>query len=543
MEEDRAKKIAAEVLESCRNQTYFQLRYLEHAIFYLRLEERENTTAGSDGRKFYYGVDHLLHRYLQSPDAVNCDFLHTVFHCLYQHPLQAKAYDRRYWDLAADIAVTDVLTELLLPQMICEIPAQCLAVIGRLKQKVPLMSAPHIARYLMMEEKSIEKNFGLRYEKLQELFARDEHTFWKYREMPDKESPQKTSKIQKQQNTNKPRKTQSSQKAQTKQEPQGQQVPQEMQKQQEQQTLQNMQELQGKKNSQEQQAQQTRQILQTPQTPQTLSDERLEDEYLEEIKEIGNAAESMSSGAEADDQLREDWSEIAENVMLSAQSFAKTQGDLPGCMVQTLQRLTRETYDYTDFLKKFAVLEESMKLNQDEFDYLYYLYGLNQLGRIALIEPLEYKEEYLIRDFVIAIDTSGSCSGELVQRFLNKTYNILKSTESFTRKVVIHVIQCDCVIQDDTVIESLDDLESYTKNLELKGLGGTDFRPVFAYVDELCTNHEFRDLRGLIYFTDGYGIFPGQPPKYKTAFVFLNREDQVRVPPWAMRMYLDGADV
>ncbi|MCD7885339.1 MAG: VWA-like domain-containing protein [Lachnospiraceae bacterium] len=480
MEEDKAKRIAAEVLESCRNQTYFQLRYLEHAIFYLKLEERENITAGSDGRKFYYGADYLLRRYLQSPDAVSCDFLHTVFHCLYQHPLQAKAYDQRYWDLAADIAVTDVLTELLLPQMICEIPAQCLAVTGRLKQKVPLMSAPHIARYLMMEEKNIEKNLGLRYEKLQELFARDEHTFWKYREMPDKESQQKTSKLQK---------------------------------------------------------------PGISQNPQNFSDERMEDECLEEIKEIGNAAESMGSGAESDDQLREDWNEIAENVMLSAQSFAKTQGDLPGCMVQTLQRLTRETYDYTDFLKKFAVLEENMKLNQDEFDYLYYLYGLNQLGRIALIEPLEYKEEYLIRDFVIAIDTSGSCSGELVQRFLNKTYNILKSTESFTRKVMIHVIQCDCVIQDDTVIESLDDLESYTKNLELKGLGGTDFRPVFAYVDELCTNHEFRDLRGLIYFTDGYGIFPGQPPKYKTAFVFLNREDQVWVPPWAMRMYLDGENV
>ena len=36
-----------------------------------------------------------------------------------------------------------------------------------------------------------------------------------------------------------------------------------------------------------------------------------------------------------------------------------------------------------------------------------------------------------IREFVIAIDTSGSVAGETVQRFVQKTYTILKSTESF----------------------------------------------------------------------------------------------------------------
>lgn len=39
---------------------------------------------------------------------------------------------------------------------------------------------------------------------------------------------------------------------------------------------------------------------------------------------------------------------------------------------------------------------------------------------MLLIEPLEYKEDKVIKDFVIAIDTSGSCAGELVKKFLNK---------------------------------------------------------------------------------------------------------------------------
>ena len=75
--------------------------------------------------------------------------------------------------------------------------------------------------------------------------------------------------------------------------------------------------------------------------------------------------------------------------------------------------------------------------------------------------------------------------------------------------------------------------------MELKGGGGTDFRPAFVYVDELRGSGEFKRLCGMLYFTDGYGTFPERPPDYKTAFVFVEREDAVRVPPWAMCIYLD----
>lgn len=54
--------------------------------------------------------------------------------------------------------------------------------------------------------------------------------------------------------------------------------------------------------------------------------------------------------------------------------------------------------------------------------------------------------------------------------------------------------------------------------MKIKGLGGTDFRPVFRRVDEMIHNKEFINLKGLIYFTDGYGVFPERMPTYKTAF-------------------------
>ena len=61
-----------------------------------------------------------------------------------------------------------------------------------------------------------------------------------------------------------------------------------------------------------------------------------------------------------------------------------------------------------------------------------------------------------------------------------------------------------------------------------------------AYVDELVRQGEFGDLRGLIYFTDGYGIFPGKMPAYKTAFVFLEEDYRdTDVPSWAIKLVLE----
>lgn len=150
---------------------------------------------------------------------------------------------------------------------------------------------------------------------------------------------------------------------------------------------------------------------------------------------------------------------------------------------------------------------------------------------MPLIEPLEYKEVKRIREFV-AIDTSGSVAGETVQRFVQKTYNILKSTESFFSKINLHIIQCDAAVQEDAKITSQEEFDEYLKTMQLRGLGGTNFRPVFAYVDKLIEQHEFQNLKGLIYFTDGWGTFPTQMPPYNTAFVFLQEEyNNLAVPP------------
>ena len=239
--------------------------------------------------------------------------------------------------------------------------------------------------------------------------------------------------------------------------------------------------------------------------------------------------------------LQQIWKNVAERVLVEAQAYTHSgRGEIAGSMLQNLKKLTRETYDYTQFLMKFASRrEERMQIDEDEFDYAFYTYGMKLYGKVPLIEPLEYKEKNLIREFLIAIDTSGSCQGEAVEGFLTKTYNILRQAQAFSARVNIHIVQCDACIQEDARISSQEELEEYISRLTLKGFGGTDFTPVFRYADQLLETGEIRRLDGLLYFTDGYGIFPARPPGYRTAFVFLDRTEEVRVPPWAMKVYLD----
>ncbi|MBR3819144.1 MAG: metallopeptidase [Clostridia bacterium] len=252
-----------------------------------------------------------------------------------------------------------------------------------------------------------------------------------------------------------------------------------------------------------------------------------------------------NSGNEASGQsLSEIWKDISEKMQTDLETFSKQQGDKAGGLMQNLNAVNREKYDYTAFLKKFAVLGEAMKINDDEFDYIFYTYGLKMYEKMPLIEPLEYKEVRRIKEFVIAIDTSGSVEGELVQTFVQKTYNILKSTESFFIKINLHIIQCDAEIQEHIKITTQDEFDTYLKTMKIRGLGGTDFRPVFEFTQKLIDEKEFTNLKGLIYFTDGYGTFPAQKPDFDSAFVFVDDEyNNPDVPPWAIKLVLQKDEI
>ncbi|MCR5136571.1 MAG: VWA-like domain-containing protein [Oscillospiraceae bacterium] len=243
-------------------------------------------------------------------------------------------------------------------------------------------------------------------------------------------------------------------------------------------------------------------------------------------------------------ETEQEWRSVADSIEADLETISREAGDAAAGLRRALRRLNREKRDYAAFLRKFAVRGEVMQLDPAEFDWIYYTYGLQLYGNMPLIEPLEYREDLRIRSFVIAVDTSGSISEELVHAFLQKTFNILKASESFFSRVDVRILQCDLQIQDEVRISSTSDLDAALKGLTLKGFGGTDFRPVFDYIERQRQAGELPQLRGLLYFTDGCGIFPQKAPGYDTAFVFLENEgNQYEVPPWAIRLTLEPEEI
>ena len=240
-------------------------------------------------------------------------------------------------------------------------------------------------------------------------------------------------------------------------------------------------------------------------------------------------------------QSRQDqkWQDLSEKTQTDLETVMSQQGAGGETVLEQVRVANREDVDYRAFLRRFAVPREVMAVDGDAFDYIFYTYGLQLYGNMPLVEPPETKEEKRIEDFVIAVDTSMSTSGALVREFLARTYAILRSTETFTRKVNIRILQCDDQVRADTVIHDLEELKTYMENFQLAGGSATDFRPVFAYVAQLQAQGEFTNLRGLVYFTDGMGIYPKKRPPYDTAFVLLEEPPlSVQMPPWAIRLVL-----
>ena len=234
------------------------------------------------------------------------------------------------------------------------------------------------------------------------------------------------------------------------------------------------------------------------------------------------------------------WTDRSEKTRTAMETVLAGQATGGGAILEQVKVAVREDVDYRAFLRRFAVQREVLAVDGDGFDYSYYTYGLQLYGNMPLVEYPETKEEKRIEDFVIAIDTSMSTNGELVRQFLACTYAILRSTETFTRKVNIYILQCDDQVRQETAIHDLEELRRYMEDFSLSGGSATDFRPVFTRVAELQRAGAFSNLRGLLYFTDGMGIFPQKRPPWDTAFVLLEEPPMaVKIPPWAIRLVVD----
>ena len=463
---NKAVKLAEDILRLSRNTLLVNLRFLDMALSMLSPHVVWESTLLTDGKELYYNPRHLLASYKAEKEMPVRNYLHVVMHCVFRHMFTGPSIYRTYWDLACDVAVECVISELGLSAAASSREKLQQDYLNELKGKLKTVTAEKVYSHLVQTQPKPTAVADLG-----KLFCADDHSIWYMT------SDEKAASL-------------------------------------------------------------------------GLSGNSTKDNN-DNSGSGGNGNENTEGGEEQNNDITESrqalieaWKGISERMQTDMETFSKQKGDAAGGMMQNLREVNREKYDYTAFLKKFAVMGEVMKINDDEFDYIFYTYGLKLYKKVPLVEPLEYKDAKRIREFVIAIDTSGSTSGELVQKFVQKTYNILKSTESFFSKINLHIIQCDAEIQEHVKITNQVEFDRYISAMEIHGLGGTDFRPVFTLVDKLIEQREFTNLKGLVYFTDGYGDFPARKPNYETAFVFVDDEyNNPNVPPWAIKLVLQKDEI
>jgi predicted metal-dependent peptidase len=424
---DKIENMANEVLRLAKDTITVRFRFFDSAIARIKHEFKYGINGFiSNGDIIYVDPVYLLKEYMEEQGIAVRMYLHVLLHLVFMHQFQYDKLNEKYWNMATDIAVENIILEMDFKPAALSRDMEERDRLMRLGKRVSKLTADMIYREFMIYSISndTEKDYI-------RLFTMDFHDKWK-------------------------------------------------------------------------------------QTGDSQSSELVISE--------------------------EEWRKITKRIQTELKSFSKGKGGSES-LDKNIDEAVRERYNYREILERFTVMGEQLSINDDEFDYVYYTYGLRTYGNLPLVEPLEYKEEKKIKEFVIAIDTSASCKGDIVKQFVEKTYEILMDQENFFHKINIHIVQCDAQIQSDTKITNEDEFKDFIENGKITGFGSTDFRPVFDYVDDLKDKGEFENLKGLIYFTDGYGIYPEHMPDYDVIFAFLEEdENRAPVPGWAIKVVLDNIE-
>ena len=533
--DERAVRLASAAIDECRTSLMMAFRYLDRALWKLPMKTAGISSAlASDGTTLYFNPLLVIVRYRQNNNELARDLLHTVLHCVFRHPFPTLRDYPSDWITTCDVIVESIALEMCAGRFACAGDARraelAESVSRRLGSLVPAklyraLQRAYDARYIggadaLTKAEAVE---------MEALFARDDAAPWRLEnevvtdqdDLTDRPDGAPAQEPHDDEAKDSPGTGNERDAGGGQTEAASDQAP----------------------NSADEGDQGSPDDGGASATDDAVQPDEAEPDDDAEEEGASEARAAGADGAETAEAERE-WGEIAQRMEVDMRTMSHSHGTQAGLFVTNLALANRRRIDYADFLRQFSTVAEDLRIDPDEFDYIFYTYGLELYGNRPLVEPLEYQEHKRVRDFVIALDTSGSCAGELVRTFVTRTFDILKEGELFGDAVNIHIVQCDAQVQSDTVMKSHADLAGYIKDFEVRGLGGTDFRPVFDYVEQLIADGELTDLRGLIYFTDGLGIYPDAPPPYDVAFVFIENEGQPRlVPPWAMKVVLDEDQV
>ena len=566
--------LGSRILNQSRYELSLSMRHLARALDRLPYEMDFNTQRmGTEGERIHFHPEFIFQLFMESPQKLNRLYMHSLLHCLFRHMFKNEDKKEELWNMACDIHVEYVLDSLdvdLLKRPAGEYRENTFQ---RLEEKIKTLSAERIYQYL--EEEDLDYDA---WERLEREFYKDDHVFWKVIDREDapgqegegdgdgaplplpedftpndnpsgeekegekKDGGDNTSAENSEDKDKSPREGKASEDAspqsgtpsngegkEEKNQEAGNQEPENRGSEGEGNT--------GEGNSGEDSQGEAKQ--EDSQSGNSSGKKQEERKKAENRKPTGQGQREEREAKKKRDDLSKEWEDISKRTEQEIEHSSKEKQEEQGSLAWFLRLEQKKYTDFRDFLRRLSVDREEMEVDLDSFDYGYYYYGLEQYGNMPLIEENEYREGRKLQELVIAIDTSHSTKGEMVKGFLEETAGILKQKDAFFQKVKVHILECDDELRKDICLENVEDLEQYSKNFAVKGGYGTDFRPVFRYVSDLQKRGELKNLKGLMYFTDGKGRYPKEAPPYVTAFVFPKGEDidDDNVPFWAMKLY------
>ena len=202
---------------------------------------------------------------------------------------------------------------------------------------------------------------------------------------------------------------------------------------------------------------------------------------------------------------------------------------------ENLDERDEEQWEYAQALAKEVATRKSLmplgferlakKVEAKNIDWKFELYNAinrHMRNNYAFMPP---NKKHLYRGFalpsltsdtlslIVAIDTSGSIQEEILGAFIEEFKTIMQNFPA----VNIELLIADAKVHAHYSFRGAEDMD-----FVLKGGGGTDYRPVFEYID---ANFPMSSM--LLYFTDGDGIFPRIPPSYEVLWALSNKKERI----------------
>ena len=531
------------ILNQAKIELSLSMRYLSRALDKLSFQMDFNTRRiGTEGEIIHFHPEFVFQLYVESPQKLYRLYMHSLLHCLFRHMFKTEDKEEELWNLATDIHVEYVLDSMDIPLLYRPAYPFRENYFQKLENEVKSLSAERIYAYLLEQNLSYEEK-----ERLELEFVKDDHSFWA--KLGEEESPVDTEGTEEAERTGDTEGKRNAEAAEDTGSPEAENEPN---------SPNSPNDLTEDRNSPSQSAKDGDRQSDTVKDGDSQSDTVKDGEGREKEKngaqgsgeskvpeEEGQSNKGKkSAGEDAESRekrrkaLDKDWEDIGkrtEEEMKDEKEGEKSE------KLSWFLHLEHKCYTpFQDFLRKFSVDREELKTDPESFDYGYYYFGLSQYGNMPLIEENEYREKRKIPELVIAIDTSYSTKGEMVKRFLEEALAILADKESFFTKCRVHIIECDDRIRKDLLVEDAEEMERYRERFEVSGGYGTDFRPVFYYIEDLQKKGELKELKALLYFTDGRGRYPKYAPSYTAAFIFPRGEDidDENAPFWALKLYI-----